>query len=173
MPNLILIRNEYPDSAALLRVLNYVTRSGYIGGYALDPSFAYRQMTMTKNAYHKADGTQLLHYIISFSTADACRLTMDEMFSFGFWAARQLEDFQTIYALHSDTHHFHLHLISNTVSFQDGHRYCGGLSFFWQLRNNLQQRFPRSDIGLFQSFPRSSCNQYMEAEDRNEFLRIG
>lgn len=173
MPSLILIRNEYPDSGALLRVLNYALRSEFIGGYGVAPTRAYRQMMMVKHAYHKTDGPQLLHFIISFSSADAYRLTMDEMFDFGLWASQQLAEFQTVYALHSDTRHFHLHFVSNTVSFLDGHRYCDGLSPFWKLRHNLQQVFPRAEVGLYQSFPRSNCNQYMDAEDRNEFLRIG
>lgn len=42
MPDVILIRNQYPDAAALRRVLDYVCRSGMIGGYAVDPVYAFR-----------------------------------------------------------------------------------------------------------------------------------
>ena len=172
MPNIILIENSYPDTGSLLRVLNYALRSGDMGGYALDPACAYRQMSMVKSAYHKADGPQLLHFIISFSTADAYRMTMDEMLYIGFFAAQQFSSFQVAYALHSDTHHFHLHLVMNTVSYADGHRYADGRAGFWKLQDALQKLFPHSYVGLYKSFPLSSVNRYMEAEDSNEFLRI-
>lgn len=64
MPNIILIQNDYPDASVLLNVLNYAFRSGMIGGYALDPNEAYRQMMMVKEAYHKTGGdtAYALHY---------------------------------------------------------------------------------------------------------------
>lgn len=48
MPKIVLIENNYPTSESLYRVLNYVLRSDLIGGYALDPVHAYRQMMMLK-----------------------------------------------------------------------------------------------------------------------------
>ena len=173
MPKIILIRNDYPDQTALLNVLNYAMRSQDYGGYALDPDKAYRQMMLVKSAYHKEDGTQLLHFIISFSTAEAYRLDMNEMLDVGLWAAQHFTGFQSVYALHSDTRHFHLHIVVNTVSFEDGHRYSDGLVTFWKLKRSLQDRFPRSDVGVYHSHPRSNINQYMDDEDRDAFLRIG
>ncbi len=49
MPDVILIRNQYPDSAALHRVLDYVCRSGMIGGYAVDPVYAFREFMLVKS----------------------------------------------------------------------------------------------------------------------------
>lgn len=50
VPDVILIRNQYPDAAALHRVLNYVCRSGMIGGYAVDPVYAFREFMLVKSA---------------------------------------------------------------------------------------------------------------------------
>lgn len=173
MPNLILIENDYPDSKSLLNVVNYALRSGDMGGYAIDPGCAYRQMMMVKNAWHKTEGTQLKHFIISFTTAEAYHLTMDEMLSVGFFAAKQFKSYQVAYALHSDTDHFHLHLVMNTVSYEDGHRYADGRAGFWKLQNELQMIFPKSDVGLYTSYPLSSVNKYLDADANNVFLRIG
>lgn len=173
MPNIILIQNDYPDASVLLNVLNYAFRSGMIGGYALDPNEAYRQMMMVKEAYHKTGGTQLMHFIISFTSAEAYRLTMDEILQLGFWAAQQLGSFQAAYALHHDTCHFHLHIVVNTVSYEDGHRYADGLAGFWKIQKGLQRMFPRSDVGLYRSFSRSSVNRYTGNKEEDEILRIG
>lgn len=84
MPDVILIRNQYPDAAALHRVLNYVCRSGMIGGYAVDPVYAFREFMLVKSAYQNIDGRQLLHFIVSFSTTEAYRLSADDMLALGY-----------------------------------------------------------------------------------------
>lgn len=173
MPKIILIENDYPNSDSLYRVLNYVLRSDLIGGYALDPAHAYRQMMMVKNAYHKTDGAQLLHFVISYASKEAYQLSMDEMLHLGFLAAQQFGNFQAAYALHCDTCHFHLHIVLNTISYEDGHRYADGLAGFWKLKCVLQQIFQKSDVGMYRSYPYSSVNRYMEDEEHDAFLRIG
>ncbi len=173
MPKIILIRNDYPDNHALLSVLNYAMRSQFYDGYALDPDRAYRQMMMVKNAYHKVDGVQLLHFIISFSDYEACILDMNEMLDVGWWAAQYFKGFQSVYALHSDTRYFHLHIVVNTVRFEDGHRYSDGDLTFWAMKKGLQEQFRKSDVGVYRSYPRSNVNQYIDDEDRDSFLRIG
>ena len=162
MPNLILIENEYPDENVLLKVLNYVLRSDLCGGYAINPHQAYRQMEMVKNVYHKRDGKQLLHFIVSFTTAEAYRLTIDEILAVGFHIAGLFRDFQIIYAIHLDSRHIHIHMVMNSISFVDGHRYRDGLAGFWRVRGELEQHFPKSDVGLYRSFPYSECNRYLE-----------
>jgi len=173
MPHLILIQNDYPDSGALLRVLNYALNSDLIGGYGLSPENAYHQMSLVKAAYHKTDGNQLLHWILSFSTSEACRLDMDEMLAYGYWVSHLFGAYQTAYALHSNSRNFHLHLVTNTINFDTGLRYSDGRAAFWRIRNALQREFPRSDVGIYVSYPLSDINRYMEADADSEFLRIG
>ena len=172
MPNLILIQNVYPDPDSLSRVLNYALNTELIGGYGLNPEYAYRQMSLVKGVYHKTEGTQLLHWIISFSTDESYCLDMDEMLAYGHWACQLFGPYQTAYGLHTDSHHFHIHFVTNAVNFDTGLRYSDGRSAFWRIRNALQAEFPRSDVGIYISFPLSSVNRYYEAEDRNEFLRV-
>lgn len=172
MPNIILIQNDYPDAGALLRVLNYALNTEMIGGYGLDPNRAYRQMCLIKSTYHKTEGKQLIHWILSFSTEESYRLGMDELFAYGHWASQQFGIYQTAYGLHTDSHHFHIHFVTNTICFDTGLRYSDGRAVFWRMRSALQAEFPCSDVGVYTSFPLSSVNRYYEAEDRNEFLRI-
>ena len=67
MPNILVVRNTYPDLPALKRVLRYVDKTQFLGGYAVDPDFAFDQMRLVKEAYHKTEGVQLKHFIVSFS----------------------------------------------------------------------------------------------------------
>ena len=80
MPDVILIRNQYPDAAALHRVLDYVCRSGMIGGYAVDPVYAFREFMLVKST--SADSMIFLqecfprsnvHIYQSFPDSDANR----------------------------------------------------------------------------------------------------
>ena len=151
MPKIILIQNDYPDSGALLRVLNYALNTAMIGGYGLDPNRAYHQMGLIKSVYHKAEGTQLLHWILSFSTDESYRLDMDEMLAYGYWASQLFGSYQTAYGLHTDSHHFHIHFVTNTICFDTGLRYSDGRAAFWRIRNALQAEFPCSDVGIYTS----------------------
>ena len=172
MSNIILIENTYPDSASLSSVLNYIFRSGIIGGYALDPQNAYHQMMMVKRAFHKEDGVQLKHFVVSFSTAEMYRYDTDDLLRLGFEIGQLFQEYQLAYAIHYDTEHIHLHCVMNTVSFVDGHKYSGGLSLFWALRKKLERRFPRSDVGIYRSLPNSSLNRYSNTNE-DYLLRIG
>ena len=165
MPNIILIHNEYPDRDSLARVLNYVLRSDIVGGYALDPAHTFQQMWLVKSAFHKLDGVQLKHFIITFTNAELCRMDFDDILELGFWVGQFFYEYQIAYALHTDTMHIHLHLVMNTVSFMTGHKYSDGNVGFLRLRGELQRRFPRSDVGLYWSDPRSRYNKYSYTEE--------
>lgn len=164
MPNIILIHNNYTDKGSLCRVLNYVLRADLIGGYAIDPSCAFRQMCFVKEAFHKEEGVELKHFIISFSFSELCRIDLDEIIRLGFWIGQFFNEYQMAFAIHTDTRHVHLHLVMNTVSFIDGHKYNDGNVGFLRLRSKLQEEFPMSDVGLFWSDPRSECNKYSHTE---------
>lgn len=171
MPNIIIAQNVYPDRASLHRVLTYVLRSEIVGGYAIDPNYATSQMNLIKDTFHKCDGKQLYHFFISFSTAEMYRLTFDEVLDIGFRIGQLFEKYQMVYAIHTDKSHVHLHVVMNSVSFTDGYKYSGGQSYFFALKAMLQQEFPDSDVGIYRSYPQSSCNRYSHSAE-DEFLRI-
>lgn len=171
VPDVILIRNQYPDAAALHRVLDYVCRSGMIGGYAVDPVYAFREFMLVKSAYQNIDGRQLLHFIVSFSTTEAYRLSADDMLALGYDICHLFPGHQVVYALHMDSAHCHLHFVVNSVSFEDGKKHFSGFHDLFPVRDFLQECFPRSNVHIYQSFPDSDVNRFGCSDD-DELLRI-
>lgn len=164
-------KNEYADLAALKRVLDYILRSGIVGGYAVDPFCAYRQMAAVKNLFYKSGGSVLQHFFISFTHAEAYRLSTDDILSLGFEIGKAFRDFQLAYAVHLDASHIHLHCVLNTVSFVDGHKYAEGRVGFFRIKSLLDLHFPNSENRLYWSDPRSSINTYTYSQD-DCFLEI-
>lgn len=171
MPNIILVNRDYLDANALKNATTYVMRLGIIGGYAIDPNHAYDQMMLIKTAFHKTEGVQLKHFVVTFSTRELYRLDFDDILNLGFQIGKFFGEYQMVYGVHYDTDHFHLHCALNTVSFVDGHKYCDGLSGFWELKKMLQQLFPRSYVNIFRSFP-GTINEY-SFTDEDYLLQIG
>ena len=172
MPNLVLIQNTYTDNASLFRVLEYVLRTGIIGGYALDPEHAYQQMMMVKKAFHKTGGVQLKHFFVSLSNRDMERAGIDDLLRLGFQIGKKLGEYQLAYGVHMNTNHLHLHCVMNTVSFVDGHKFSAGLQAFWRIRALLQMRFPKTNVGIYYSYPTSSLNRYSGDDRYDEFLKL-
>lgn len=87
MPNVILIRNEYPDTRSLYHVIDYVLGKAVIrGGYGVDCDItsAKEQMSFVKQAFHKTERLQLKHFIISFAGGEAALVDFDEFLQLGF-----------------------------------------------------------------------------------------
>ena len=117
MPDVILIRNQYPDAAALHRVLDYACRSGMIGGYAVDPVYAFREFMLVKRRLSEYRWSAAAAFIVSFSTTVAYRLSADDMLALGYDICHLFPGHQVVYALHMDSAHCHLHFVVNSVSF--------------------------------------------------------
>ena len=160
MPNLILVRNEYQDYRALRRVLTYVLRSNLYGGYGIDPSRAYEQMVFVKEAYHKKSGVQLKHFFLTFSDQEMIYLSFQDILNIGFEIGKYFAEYQMVYGIHLDSNHTHLHVVMNSVSFQNGYKYSDGLSKFNGLCRYLRERFPRFEVHLFQSGHYSADDPY-------------
>lgn len=160
MPNVILVRNEYQDYRALQRVLDYVLRSNLYGGYGIDPNMAYEQMVLVKNIYHTSTGVQLKHFFLTFSDQEMIYLDLQEILELGFEVGRLFGEYQMVYAIHLDSNHAHLHLVMNTTSFQDGHKYSDGLSKFNALCRYLRERYPRFECRLFQTDHYNALSYY-------------
>lgn len=171
MPNIVIVQNDYPDLASLSRVVNYAESSGIIGGYGLDPYHAFSQMKMVKACFHKPDGILLIHFFITFTTAEAFRISVDEILDIGFQTGQLFGEFQMVYGVHFDSNYMHLHVVMNTVSFVDGHKYSRGRAGFLNLKRMLQDRFPKSDVGIYKSISKSDCNRYTFSYE-DDLLRI-
>lgn len=143
MPNLLIVRNSYPDLGSVQRLLNYVLRTPFYGGYAIDPEQAYDQMRLVKEAYHKTEGVQLKHFLLTFSHEEMVHLDFKDLLELGFQVGKILERYQIVYCIHLDSDYIHMHFVMNTVSFEDGKKYSDGLVGFQRVKDFLEKRFPK------------------------------
>lgn len=94
-----------------------------VGGINCLPDTAFEQMEETKNIFHKTGKRQGYHVIISFSPEE--KVTAEQtMYVLEHFAKYVLgDDYEAVYAVHTDREHMHGHLIWNSVSMTTGKKY--------------------------------------------------
>ena len=94
-----------------------------VGSINCLPDTAFEQMEETKNIFHKTGKRQGYHVIISFSPEE--KVTADQaMYVLEHFAKDVLgDDYEAVYAVHTDREHMHGHLIWNSVSMTTGKKY--------------------------------------------------
>lgn len=115
--------------AALRNSLEYVLRDQkikdglvYMTGPApeeLTWDTVYQTFIEEKRIWHKDSGRMYAHNIISFHKDE--KITPEEALEFGKeFAERWFPGHQTLIAVHQDKDHIHIHLITNSVSYETG-----------------------------------------------------
>ena len=94
-----------------------------VGSINCLPDTAFEQMEETKNIFHKTGKRQGYHVIISFSPEE--KVTAEQaMYVLEHFAKDVLGDeYEAVYAVHTDREHMHGHLIWNSVSMTTGKKY--------------------------------------------------
>ena len=94
-----------------------------VGSINCLPDTAFEQMKETKNIFHKTGKRQGYHVIISFSPEE--KVTAEQaMYVLEHFAKDVLgDDYEAVYAVHTDREHMHGHLIWNSVSMTTGKKY--------------------------------------------------
>ena len=94
-----------------------------VGSINCLPDTAFEQMEETKNIFHKTGKRQGYHVIISFSPEE--KVTVEQaMYVLEHFAKDVLgNDYEAVYAVHTDREHMHGHLIWNSVSMTTGKKY--------------------------------------------------
>ena len=94
-----------------------------VGGINCLPDTAFEQMEETKNIFHKTGKRQGYHVIISFSPEE--KVSAEQaMYVLEHFAKDVLgDDYEAVYAVHTDREHMHGHLIWNSVSMTTGKKY--------------------------------------------------
>ena len=94
-----------------------------VGGINCLPDTAFEQMEETKNIFHKTGKRQGYHVIISFSPEE--KVTAEQaMYVLEHFAKDVFgNDYEAVYAVHTDREHMHGHLIWNSVSMTTGKKY--------------------------------------------------
>ena len=106
-----------------------------VGSINCLPDTAFEQMEETKNIFHKTGKRQGYHVIISFSPEE--KVTVEQaMYVLEHFAKDVLgDDYEAVYAVHTDREHMHGHLIWNSVSMTTGKKYNSPKSSW---KNHLQ-----------------------------------
>ena len=106
-----------------------------VGGINCLPDTAFEQMEETKNIFHKTGKRQGYYVIISFSPEE--KVTAEQaMYVIEHFAKDVLgDDYEAVYAVHTDREHMHGHLIWNSVSMTTGKKYNSPKSNW---KNHLQ-----------------------------------
>ena len=112
----------------LNRLLNYMMNpdktkeEALVGAVNCTPESAALMMQQTKENFGKTSGRQGYHFVISFkpgeTDADTAYKIAEEFIS------EYLADkYETVFAVHDDKEHIHIHICFNSVSFVDGYKY--------------------------------------------------
>lgn len=106
-----------------------------VGGINCLPDTAFEQMEETKNIFHKTGKRQGYHVIISFSPEE--KVTAEQAMYVLEHFAKDVrgDDYEAVYAVHTDREHMHGHLIWNSVSMTTGKKYNSPKSNW---KNHLQ-----------------------------------
>ena len=100
-------------------LLTYVT-----GPYCHDEinyDLVYRTFLEEKKMWNKDTGRMYAHNIISWHKDE--QITPEQAFEFGKeFAEKWFSGFQTLVAVHKDKDHIHCHLVTNSVSYEDGRK---------------------------------------------------
>ena len=99
----------------------------------------YRTFLEEKNVWDKDSGRMYAHNIISWHKDE--QITQEQAFEFGKeFAEKWFSGFQTLVAVHKDKDHIHCHLVTNSVSYEDGrklHNTRNDLERMKQLTNQM------------------------------------
>ena len=126
------VNSAAKSHGAMSNVIAYVLRSdkvteGYVdvtGPYApdkIDREGVYRSFLNEKKQWGKDSGRMYSHNVISFHKNE--RITPAQCLEIGRkFVDRFFGGFQNLLGIHQDKDHLHCHIVTNTVSFIDGHK---------------------------------------------------
>lgn len=142
---------NYRNGNAIELVTDYIfnpykTRSGYLGGFGVNPECPAESMMIVSEQFGKSNGVQLRHYVLSFAP---CELTNPKAANeIGSRIAQFIgREYQTLYAVHENREHLHIHIVSNSVSYIDGHRFYGRRKEFYTLMEGIRRIL--RDYGIY------------------------
>ena len=146
--------NKYFDDNSREDVINYILRSDKTIHNLYDSNIrdisdicnASIIMDNTAEKFGKASGVKLRHFIISFEPAEVSALTVAYDIAKRI-AAFFFGEYQTVFAVHEDKPHLHIHIVINSVSYTDGHRYYGKRQEFNAFKSYIKQVL--ADYGIY------------------------
>ena len=126
-------------------IISYVTKDGktsdnLITGVRCSAENALDEMLSTKSFYDKRGGRQYKHFIQSFSPEDD--ITPETAHAIALQLVRtqtMFEGFECLVVTHIDRQHLHSHIVVNSVSLEDGHKFRYSKRELETLKNTSDQ----------------------------------
>lgn len=94
-----------------------------VGSVNCLPDTAYEQMLDTKSLYGKSGKRQGYHVIISFPLEEAVTPEQAKIVAEGFIGDILNDEYETVYGIHTDKEHTHVHIIWNSENLVAGQKY--------------------------------------------------
>ena len=122
-------KGKYYDLQSKENVIDYIFNMkkmphNYRGYYGVDIKNPAESMEIVSAQFGKTDGVQLRHFIISFEPGELMDIMNANIIAHQ--VCRYLNtQFQAVYAVHENPANPHIHIVMNSVSYVDGHRYYG------------------------------------------------
>ena len=111
---------------------------------------AWDEMKEAKERWGKTDGIQGFHVVQSFAPGEA---TPELAHKIGVeFVERCFPDFQAVIGTHLDKHHIHNHIVLNSVSYVDGHKYHSSQkSYYNELRKVSDELCRKHGLSVIRS----------------------
>ena len=125
------------------------------------PDDPYGAMKDTKELYGKTDGVQFYHIIQSFAPGE---ITPEQALEIArAFAAEHLHDYEAVIGVHCDKHHIHAHIVFNSVSCVDGHKYHSNTQSYYREIRAVSDRLCReSGLSVIMAGEASKSVSYAE-----------
>ena len=117
----------------------------FVSSLGCQPETAARTWMDTKRRFGRSDGVQAYHLIQSFRPGEITPELAHEIGNR--FAERYLDGFEVIVGTHVDKAHVHNHIIFNSVSDRDGHKYHSSPASYFREIRGLSDRLCR-EYGL-------------------------
>lgn len=113
----------------------------FIGRLGVNPynsEMMIQQMIAVKKMFHKEEGRQLRHIIVSFEKE--WNVDPQTALYIAYDIARYYSNrYQICFGVHQNTDDIHIHFVMNTVSFIDGKMYSGAFLELQQLKTHVSE----------------------------------
>lgn len=142
-------KGKYYDEDARYDVVNYILYSDqairYCGCYGVNLIDIAESMDLVAAQYGKNSGVKLRHFIISFSPFE--KVSPEKANEIGKVAASYFgREYQVVYSVHESADNLHIHIVINSVSYIDGHRYGGTKKEFYGFINYMERALQQFGI---------------------------
>lgn len=121
------VKNSHSN---IKHIINYVTKKEKTIGKKLCSAHncnidtASKEMQITKELYNKTKGRTYKHFVQSFPPEE--NITPEQAHQIAKELTEQFhlfDDYEVVYCTHVDKEHVHTHIVVNSVSFMDGHKF--------------------------------------------------